>query len=136
MIIISADLTTGLGELAAAPSMRQDVARPQITVQTNPRNGSVGASIVQRVASEALRQANLTIGKPLVRLEPWTTGVPTGGSDELNEKFRQRRSRCPRVELRDARFLTSRVLPSTIPSRHDRRVDGPVRRSGVPEIRC
>ncbi|WP_433666982.1 YhgE/Pip domain-containing protein [Nocardia sp. CA-136227] len=64
-IVIPSDFTKRLGIFAAASAVPGDVARPQITVFTNPRTGTFGSQVMQNIAGTALKQANDTVGQRL-----------------------------------------------------------------------
>ena len=64
-IVVPSDFTKRLAILGAAGVVPGDVARPVITVQTNPRAGSCATSIMTRIAGQALDKANSTVGEQL-----------------------------------------------------------------------
>lgn len=65
-IVIPSDFTKRTSILAQASVVPGDVEQPVITVYTNPRAGTVGASIVEAVGDKALGSVNDTMGEQLV----------------------------------------------------------------------
>src|SRR5262249_3352417 len=61
-----------------------DVEQPVITVQTNPRVGTYAAAIMQRIADQALTQANTKVGRQLTDLVKSQIGdTPLTGATRL-----------------------------------------------------
>ncbi len=64
-IVIPFDFTKRALIFARASVVPGDVERPVITVNTNPRAGTFTVALMQRVATEALAQANSRVGSAL-----------------------------------------------------------------------
>lgn len=83
-IVIPGDFTKRLAILGAAGIVPGDVERPMVTVQTNPRVGTYATAIMQRIADEALAQANTKVGQQLTDLVKGQIGdTPLTGASRL-----------------------------------------------------
>lgn len=65
-LVVPADFTASVSALTTSNA----TARPTLTVLTNPGLGSLGSSLVSRIAQQTARQASLTIGKQLTASPP------------------------------------------------------------------
>lgn len=83
-VVIPADFSArlqGFGESAARPG---PVQRPVITVSTNPRAGTLGASIAGQTLGQAMSTVNTTIGERLTSdLAQRAPGTPVSGAAAL-----------------------------------------------------
>ncbi|MFD4366850.1 YhgE/Pip domain-containing protein [Rhodococcus sp. NPDC058521] len=67
-IVIPSDFTKRTMILAQGGVIPGDIEQPIITVQTNPRAGTVAANIVDQVGERALGQVNTTMGEKLTKM--------------------------------------------------------------------
>nr|WP_024800771.1 ABC transporter permease [Nocardia sp. BMG51109] len=80
-IYIPSDFSKRLGILGVGSVVPGDIERPIITVQTNPRAGAFGTSIMQRFGEQAMTQVQQQVGKQLTeqvraQLTPQPGGPP------------------------------------------------------------
>lgn len=83
-IIIPSDLTKRLFILAAGSVVSGDIDQPIVTVRTNPRVGTYATQIVQRIAGQALDQANETVGEQLIeQVKAQLKNTPISATSQL-----------------------------------------------------
>ncbi len=83
-IVIPGDFTKRVAILGAASIVPGDVERPIITVQTNPRAGTLAAQIMQTIADQAMTQVNTTVGTQLTEQVNAAVGAtPLSGATRL-----------------------------------------------------
>lgn len=87
-IVIPSDFTKRTIILAEASVVAGDVEQPIITIYTNPRAGSVSASLVQSIGTTALASVNKNMGEQLTtlvtqQLEEGGTGTQISGASRL-----------------------------------------------------
>ncbi|WP_405133676.1 YhgE/Pip domain-containing protein [Nocardia sp. NBC_01388] len=78
-IIIPSDFSKRLGILGVGSVVPGDITRPVITLQTNPRTGAFGTTIVQKFGAQALTQVNAQVGQQLTDQVKTTLTPPPGG---------------------------------------------------------
>ncbi len=76
--MIPSDFTKRTIILAEASVVAGDVEQPIITIYTNPRAGSVSASLVQSIGTTALASVNKNMGEQLTALV--TAQLEAGGT--------------------------------------------------------
>lgn len=88
-IIIPSDFSKRLGILGVGSVVPGDIAKPEITLQTNPRTGAFATAVVQKFGDKALTQVNAQVGQQLTEtVKKQLTPPPGAPPTELSAATR------------------------------------------------
>ncbi|MEU6581950.1 ABC transporter permease [Nocardia sp. NPDC046763] len=88
-IIIPSDFSKRLGILGVGSVVPGDIAKPVITLQTNPRTGAFATAVVQKFGDRALTQVNALVGQQLTdQVKAQLTPPPGAPPTELTAATR------------------------------------------------
>ena len=87
-VLIPADLSAALGSFAGAATQPGSLDAPVITIEVNPRAGTLGADIAAQAMTKALSEANAKVGQQLLAQTTARAGgtpLPAGVTRTLAE---------------------------------------------------
>nr|WP_040854943.1 ABC transporter permease [Nocardia niigatensis] len=88
-IIIPSDFSKRLGILGVGSVVPGDIAKPVLTLQTNPRTGAFATAVVQKFGAQALTQVNDLVGQQLTeQVNKQLTPAPGAPPTELSAATR------------------------------------------------